>query len=66
MLHSFPFAKEAIDALGAHPVMFGSDVPFADAKAHIAAYEETLKDYPQEMQDKGMFQNALNLLGLAR
>ena len=56
--------KEAIDALGAHRVMFGSDVPFADASAHLAAYEEMLKDYPQEMQDKVMFQNALDLFGL--
>jgi len=56
--------KEAIDALGAHRVMFGSDIPFADGKSHIAAYEEMLKDYPKEAQDKVMFQNALDLFGL--
>lgn len=52
----------AIEELGAHRVMYGSDVPFGDPVTCIQNYREMLKSFPSRTTEQVMYETAKNLL----
>ena len=53
--------KTALDELGAHRVMFGSDVPFRDPLACIRDYDEMLQGADAQTRKQVMYQTAYDL-----
>lgn len=56
--------KNAIDALGASRVMFGSDTPFFDAIDHLSNYHSMLKPYSEEDARLVLGGNAQRIFGV--
>jgi hypothetical protein len=57
--------KNAIDILGADRILFGSDTPFFDASDVKREYDKMLENYPKDIRDKVMGENARKLFKLS-